>query len=410
MRDRDLYAKLLGIEAPWTVRDVQLVDKEMRVEVFIDHTGPVRCPDCGEVTGRYDSRERRWRHLDTMQYQTVLVAQVPRANCDKHGVKQVPVPWGEPGSRFTALFEALVIDWLQEASILAVQRRVGLSWDEVDGIMQRAVRRGLERRELTLPSQIGVDEKSFQKHHEYVTVVSDRLSGDVIHVADGRGKQALQDFYRQFPEESREAIDTVSMDMWGPYIEATMALVPGAADKIAFDKFHVAGHLGEAVDRVRRRENKELRAEGDERLKGTKYSWLKNPQNFTEEKWTSFASLRESTLKTAKAWAMKETAMGLWDFRSYGRARSEWNKWCCWVLRCRIEPMKEKARMIREHLYGILNAVVAGAHNAAAEGLNSVIQWIKYTARGFRSRERFRNAIYFHLGGLDLYPAGITRR
>ena len=409
MRDRDLYAKLLGIQAPWAVRDVQLVDEEKQVEVFIDHTGPVTCPDCGQETSRYDVRERRWRHLDTMQYRTILVAQVPRAKCEKHGVKQVHVPWSEPGSRFTAFFEALVIDWLQEASILAVQRRVGLSWDEVDGIMQRAVRRGLQRRQLTLPTQLGVDEKSFQKHHEYVTVVSDHQSGDVVHVADGRGKEVLREFYGKFPEESRAAIDTISMDMWGPYIEATIALVPGAVDKIAFDKFHVAKHLGDAVDRVRRGENKELWARGDKRLKGTKYTWLKNPENFTAAKWTGFASLRESSLKTAKAWAMKETAMGLWDFDSHTRARSEWTKWCRWVLRCRIAPMKEKARMVRDHLYGILNAVVAGASNARAEGLNSVIQWIKYTARGFRNRERFRNAIYFHLGGLDLYPAGAIR-
>jgi transposase len=409
MRDRDLYSKLLGIQAPWAVRDVQLPDREKRVEVFIDYAGPVRCPDCGEEASRYDTRERRWRHLDTMQYQTVLIARVPRASCEKHGVKQVEVPWAEPGSHFTALFEALVIDWLQEASILAVQRLVGLTWEEVDGIMQRAVRRGLERRKLSLPMQIGVDEKSFQKHHEYVTVVSDHQTGNVIHVADGRGKEVLQAFYGQFSEEKRAAIDTVSMDMWGPYIETTLALVPGAADKIAFDKFHVAKHLGDAVDRVRRSENKDLRARGDDRLKGTKYSWLKNPKNFTEEKWTQFSSLREGTLRTAKAWAMKETAMGLWDFTSHARAKSEWTQWCRWVLRCRIEPMKEKARMVRKHLYGVLNAVVTGASNARAEGLNSVIQWVKYTARGFRNRVRFRNAIYFHLGGLDLYPTGVGR-
>lgn len=97
------------------------------------------CPECGETCGRYDTRTRTWRHLDTMQYRTLLTADVPRVKCSEHGVKQVKVPWAEPGSRFTAMFEALVIDWLHEASTSAVARMLGMSWDEVDGVMSRAV-------------------------------------------------------------------------------------------------------------------------------------------------------------------------------------------------------------------------------------------------------------------------------
>ena len=94
-------------------------------------------------------------HLDTCQYRTIVAAEVPRVQCERHQVKQIAVPWSEGRSRFTVLFEALVIDWLREAAISAVAQQMGLSWDDVDGIMQRAVQRGLERREVQAPQRIG---------------------------------------------------------------------------------------------------------------------------------------------------------------------------------------------------------------------------------------------------------------
>jgi len=128
------------------------------------------CPECGKACRRYDTRTRTWRHLDTMQYRTLLTADVPRVECTEHGVKQVQVPWALPGSRFTAMLEALVIDWLKESSTSAVARLLGMSWDEVDGVMRRAVARGLGRRKSQPLRAIGLDETSFQRRHEYVTV------------------------------------------------------------------------------------------------------------------------------------------------------------------------------------------------------------------------------------------------
>ena len=170
MRDRDLYARILNLSAPWSVRDVELDLKAEEVRVIVEAAADAElvCPTCGRVCGRYDRRERRWRHLDTCQLRTVLVAQVPRVSCPEHGVHQVAVPWADPGSAFTALFEALVIDWLKEASIQAVAKRMGLSWDEADGIQGRAVARGLARGAHQAPTRIGVDETSFQKRHEYL--------------------------------------------------------------------------------------------------------------------------------------------------------------------------------------------------------------------------------------------------
>ena len=101
-----------------------------------------RCPACGRAASRHDSRRRRWRDLPTCQYRTILTAEVPRVRCSEHGVRTIGVPWSDPGSRFTALFEALVIDCLGAASILSVARLLDLSWNRVSGVMERAVKRG----------------------------------------------------------------------------------------------------------------------------------------------------------------------------------------------------------------------------------------------------------------------------
>ena len=262
MRDIDLYTQILGITPPWKVTDVYLSVDSGEVKVFIEQeSGTVhQCPRCGVECPGYDRRQRSWRHLDTCQLKTILVADVPRVSCPVHGVITVQVPWSEPGSGFTALFEALVINWLQEASLAAVSRQLGVSWNAIDRIMQRAVDRGLKRRTVVQPDHIGVDETSFRKRHDYVTVVSDKSK--VLYVCDDRNQTGLAGFYEGLSGEQIAAVKSVSMDMWPAYIRATMNAIPDAAEKIAFDKFHVAKYLGNAVDKVRRVEHRALLAEG----------------------------------------------------------------------------------------------------------------------------------------------------
>jgi transposase len=203
MRDRGLYERILGLPEPWQVVDVDLQDeaREVVVEVAMGGSSVLACPECGEPMTAYDHRKRRWRHLDTCQYKTIIEASIPRGRCPSHGVRQIKVPWAEAYSRFTALFEALAIDWLRETSQQAVARRLGLSWAEVHGIMERAVRRGLERRGQEVIAYLGVDEKSFQKRHEYVTVVCDLGARRVLDVGDGRGRASLDQFYEGLSEE-----------------------------------------------------------------------------------------------------------------------------------------------------------------------------------------------------------------
>jgi len=406
MRDKELYARILGLIEPWFVEDVALEQASTEILIKVGLKGPIVlvCPVCqGKMTG-HDSRKRQWRHLDTCQYKTILEADVPRGRCEEHGVKQISVPWAEDRSRFTALFERLVIDWLQEAGQSPVGRRMDLSWDEVHGIMSRAVRRGLERRQSVPIKKIGVDEKSFQKRHEYVTVVSNLETGDVLYVGDGRKKETLDAFYRSLTPAQLEAIEVVVMDMWEPYVLSTVGHVRAAWDKIVFDKFHIVQHLNDAVDKVRRHEHKALQAGGESLLKGTKYCWLRNTEKFTPDAWRTFKELRDSNLKTARAWAIKETFRDFWGYIYKGAAERFFDKWYAWAIRSKLEPMKKVARMLRERLHNILTYLEYRVTNAISEGVNSIIQWIKYTARGFRNRENFKIAILFHLGGLDLYP------
>jgi transposase len=195
------------------------------------------------------------------------------------------------------------------------------------------------------------------------------------------------------------------MDMWDPYVNSTRKYLPDADRKIVFDKFHIAKHLSEAVDLVRRRENKQLKAAGDDRLTGTRYDWLRHPARMEPDDRKQFAALRDSNLKTARAWALKEAMMAFFLYHYERPARKHYRWWHNWAVRSRLKPMIEKARMIQRRFANIITYLRLRITNAASESINSKIQWVKYTARGFRNKKNFVTAIYFHCGGLDLMPS-----
>ena len=406
MEMREWVERLMGLGPEWRIErvDEDSERQEARVTLARRAGSPLRCPECGRTCPGYDVRRREWRGLDAWGYKTFVVYDVPRVECPEHGVTTTRVPWAEGRSRYTAAFESLVIDWLREASVLAVSRRLRLSWTAVAGIMERAVRRGLARREMQAPRRLSVDETSFKRGHKYVTVVSDAETKDVLHVAPGRSREALEAFYRKMGERRLAAVESVSMDMWRPYVAATEAWVADARSKTAFDRFHVAKHLGDAVDKVRRAEHKELKARGNAVLAGTRYQWLRGAGKKTHAEKLAFAELRKSVERTSQAWALKEAASKLWRYRSRGWAHSAWLRWLQWASASGLEPVEKAAAMVRTHLWGIVNAVVLDATNGPAEGVNSRIQAIKARCRGFRNQDRFAAAILFHLGGLDLCP------
>ena len=229
----------------------------------------------------------------------------------------------------------------------------------------------------------------FRKGHKYLTLVNDLTHNRVLYVAEGREQKSLDGFWPTLTEEQRDSIAAVAMDMWDPYVASVREHVAQSEDKIVFDKFHIAKHLGEAVDRVRRRKHKQLKAEGDDRLTGTKYDWLRNPTALKGETRREFAQLRQSELKTARAWALKETAMAFYSYVYPGPARKHFHWWYNWAVRSRLQPMKEVAAMLKRRFENIITYLRHPITNAASESLNAKIQWVKYTARGFRNKQNF---------------------
>jgi transposase len=408
MRDTQLYQQILGLAEPWFVERVELKMDELRVDVFVDHRGDAGwiCPQCQKPAGLYDHAEERvWRHLDSCQLKTFLHSRVPRTGCPECGIRKVKLPWAETRSRFTLLMERMIIDVIHQCStIQGACSIMRVSWDEAFGVMQRAVTRGQQRKAATVVPQIGIDEKAVRKGHNYLTVVCDLQRSTVEFVADGRTQESLASYYNSLTDDQRLGIEAVAMDMWQPYYLATTAALPLASSRIVFDRFHIMQHVNHAVDKVRLEEHRRLSGEGSDLLKGTKHWWLYAQQNLPERYRKRFAAIKTLNLHTSRAWAIKETLRELWDYRSEAWAGKFFARWFGWAKRCRLTPIKKAADMIKSHLPQVINYAVHGITNGVAEGINSKIMTIKRKCCGFRNSENFKTAIYFHCGGLDLYP------
>jgi len=409
MQDTELYATLLSLGRGWRVREVRLDMAESRVDVWVETVsgGIWECPECKAAGTVYDHTEEQvWRHLDTCQCRTYVHARLPRTTCSTHGVRQIAAPWAGPRSRFTLLMECRLIDTLKECDVTGCCRLMAISWDQGWGIVEQAVRRGRARKPKRIPGYLGIDEKSFAKRHRYETLICDLERGTVEHVVDDRKQESLETYYRQFTEAELREVKAVAMDMWDPYIAATRAYVPAADQKIVFDRYHVTRLVTEAVDKVRRQEHRFLAAQGDERLKGTRYLWLANEENIPAWRQEEFASIRTENLRTGRAWAIKEALREFWRYTYAQCGAKFFRRWYFWATHSRLAPMIKAAKALRQHLANILTYYRHRITNATAEGLNSKIQMVKEMACGFRNREHYKLAIYFHCGGLDLYPAG----
>lgn len=253
MDEKSLYAHILNLTPPWQVKSLSLDERvgSVTVIVGIAENAPLSCPI-------HDHRHRKWRHLDTCQFSTIVEADVPRLMCPEHGCLTLPVPWAGPGSRYTLLFESFVLSWLKISTIDAVRKQLKLSWNAVDNIMQRAVKRGLARRRLPQSARhLCVDEVSFKKGYQYVTVISDTQE-QALELRDDCGVESLADYLRNLGDRQVESIKTLSMDMNPAYISAARLHLPNAVEKIAFNHCHVAKMLCAVVDKTRQSEMKTI--------------------------------------------------------------------------------------------------------------------------------------------------------
>jgi transposase len=408
MQDTKLFETILGLQAPWHIARVELNPVEQRVDLWAEHADTRwPCPDCQQLLACADhAEERTWRHLDTCQFQTHLHARVPRVNCPTHGVKQVRVLWAEPRARFTQLMERLIIDVIGQCSTLTGACRIlHITWDEAWGVMERAVARGQARKVARAIRYLGVDEKSFRKGHVYHTIVCDLERSTVEYVAEDRRVESLAPFFAALTPNQRDAIEAVAMDMWDPYIRATREGLTQGQDRVVFDRFHIMREMTTAVDVVRKQEHRSLRTTtGESVLTGSKYLWLYSQERLPEKHAHQFAELQALNLKVGRAWAIKEALRTLWTYKRLAAARQFFQRWFHWARCSRLEPVRKAAATLKRHAYGILRYCQHPITNGATEGLNSKIMAIKRKACGFRNPRNFQTAIYFHCGGLDLYP------
>ena len=402
------YHRMVGLDGNWSIADVDLNTDSQTLTLVLEYIGKrVVCPECDQACAKKDhAAERSWRHLDAMQFQTILTARVPRSSCEACGVKTIAIPWAGKHSRFTLMFEAFAIDMLLAArSVQAAAIMLSIDWSTAQNIMERAVERGLQRRSLDDVKHVGIDEKNFGKGHDYVSVMADIDGSRVLEVAPERTIEACDSLWNTLSEKQLENIQAVAMDMWQAFETSTRKNVPNA--RIVYDRFHISKYLGEAVDKVRRAEHKGLMKVGDERLKGARYSLLFNPENLTEEKDHQLNAIVKSTLKTGRAWQLKELFRYFWEETDAVGGRAFFERWYSWAIRSRLEPIKKVARMLKGRLERILTWFTSPISNSTSEGFNSRIQAIKSAARGFRIFEHYRIRILFFCGKLDLKPTPI---
>lgn len=412
MQEVRFFEQMLGLQAPWSVKSVNLDMTAQKVVVEVEVEAGTVWGTPEEQWAVHGWEERQWRHLDTMQFETVIRARVPRVRRRKFDARGEPcgwttemvsVPWAEPRSRWRLLFEAWALRVLQASeSVQAACSLLRLHWESGHAIMERAVDRGLERRTLENVRFLGIDDKSFGRGQDSATVCNDLEGGRVLEVVRERTTEAACQALRCLPPEQAHKVEAAALDMSAAYEKALQREVPQALR--VYDRYHVSQLLGEAVDRVRRAEHKALSAAGDDILKGTRYDWLYDPAHLAPERLDRLCLLLEADLRTGRAYGYRINFGHFWDKESREEGAAFFKKWYGAAIRSQLPAIKAVARTLKAHLDGLLNYFTHRITNAMSEGLNSSIQKLKATARGFRNFAHFRTRILFFLGKLDLKP------
>jgi len=401
------YKQLLGLPETWSVESVDFLPSDLKVIIIIKYIGEMPiCPICGSNGSLHDySPVQRWRHLDTMQFETIIEARIPRCRCKKCGVKTTTVPWAERHSRFTTFFEAIAIMVLQNsANVTSASKILRLDWHATSEIMNQAVERGMKRREDSDVPAIGIDEKSFLSGHKYVINLTDIQGSRVLDVCENRTFESTKYLLNTLSDKQKASVKSASVDMWKPFQDGLEEILPEAA--IVHDKFHISSYLGGAVDSVRRSEAKKQRKEDDKTLVGSKYLWLKNLENMSDKQKEKFQSLLEIELETGVAWSFKNMFRSFWECSSVDEAKLFFEDWARSVDQSNLRPVIKVKDMLQRHISNILNYFRYRVTNGVTEGINSKIQMVKAAARGFHKFSSYRVRILFYCGKLDMIPTG----
>lgn len=400
MVPEELFSLALGLVPPWLVDDVTFQVEEKRLDLHINFPKGSRfaCSVCGEECPVHDTRDHTWRHMDFFQHEAYLHARVPRVKCQEHGVHQISVPWAREGSRFTLLFEALIMTLVREMPVLTVARLVGetdtLLWRVIDHYVPEA-RAAVDMAHV---HAVGVDETSSRRGHDYITLFVDLDTRRLLFATPGKDAKTFERFSADLQAHggSAEAITDVSMDLSPAFQKGTAEHLPNA--EITFDRFHLMKLVNEAVDDVRKGE-----VLTQPNLKKTRWLWLKNDCNLKmKQKEKLQALLKDQNLKTARAYQFRLIFQDIFTIKNRHQGATLLKAWLENARTSDLPPIVKVAYTIMNHWDGVLRWFESQITNGVLEGFNSLIQSAKAKARGYRTHKNFINMAYLILGKLDL--------
>jgi transposase len=403
MRDLDLFQRALGLEEPWEVVGVEFDAGQRRLDLRIDFPKGARfsCPECDRAGCKvHDTEEKTWRHLDFFQHQAYLSARVPRVVCEEHGVKQVKLPWARERSGFTLLFEALVMALVKEMPVAPVAALIGEEDKRVWRIVHHYVDQAVEEQDLSGMERLGLDDTSFRRGQDYVTVFADLDERRAVYVTQGRDQATVKRFKGFLEAHGGEAgqITEVCQDMSEAYLAGVLKHLQQA--EITFDRYHIKQKLSEAIDEVRRAEAKHHNG----LLKNTRYLWLKRPTNLTAKQHDWLDELLQQPLDTVRAYEQALRFDTFYELEDPDTAEEYLRRWIAEAKDTELEPLIDFAQMLEEYWLGVTRWHRSRVSNGLLEGLNSLIQAAKRRARGYRSIRNYTTMIYLVAGKLNPGP------
>ena len=406
MHDLDLFQRALGLEEPWEVADVKFDAGRRRLDLRIDFPKGSRfpCPECGAAGCKvHDTEPHTWRHMNFFQHEAYLTARVPRVICAEHGVEQVQVPWARERSDFTLLFEAMVMAMAKEMPVRALAGLVGEEDKRIWRIVHHYVDQAVEAQNLAETEQVGIDDTSFRRGQDYVTVFCDLDPSErrAVFVTEGRDAQTVEQFagFLEAHGGDPDRITEVSQDMSAAYLAGVRDHLDNA--QVTFDRYHVKQKLSEAIDTVRRAEAKQHK----ELLKNTRYLWLKRPDNLTEKQLDWLDELLQQPLETVRAYEQALKFDDFYELEDPAGAEEYLRRWVSEAKASELEPLVAFAEMLEAHWSGVIRWHQSRVSNGLLEGLNSLIQAAKRRARGYRSARNYKAMIYLVAGKLQPGPA-----
>ena len=370
------------------------------IKIVPDYRFNPCCGRCGKP-GRYrDSRnERQFKHVPIWGI-PVMLSYSPRRVCCNHckGIYVEAIPWSAGKRRLTTAFACYLATWARILPWLEVARLFQCAWGTVSSAVDFVVKYGLENRDLSGITHIGIDEISRKRGHQYLTNVYDLQTKKLIWSGEGRNAETLSQFFNFLGEERASQLQGICCDIWRPYIKVIEEKAPNAV--LVFDKFHIVRHLMNAVDQVRRDEIQEKGKEHKELMKHTRYIWLKNPWNLTDKQRSRLSALEQLNLKINRAYLLKEAFRNFWSYSKPGWAAKYLKKWFWWATHSRLKPMRNFAWLIRRHEENILSYFKMPIHNGSVEGLNNKAKIISRKAYGFRSAKNYILNLYHCMADL----------